>query len=109
MSPLFKMAAKPPTKNKKGQLVFPGHPEFRPNLTPKQVLQLGSFGGTYFRPIYSSVTKRKYGGEVWRELPEDWLEGLDIRTQVASETYYPKQNMYGVKSGGSLEMWCLFF
>ena len=32
--------------------------EFKPNKTPKQVLREGSFGGTYFRPIYSSITKR---------------------------------------------------
>ena len=34
--------------------------DFRPNLSPKEVLQQGSFGGTYFRPIYSSVTKQKW-------------------------------------------------
>ena len=45
-------------------------------------LQAGSFGGTYFRPIYSSVTKQKYGPEVWKELPQDWIEGLNIKTQV---------------------------
>ena len=103
--PPYKVVAPPPIRNNQAQLVFLDWPQFRPNLTPKEVLQMGSFGGTYFRPIYSSITRRRYGDEVWRELPEDWLEGLDIRTQVASETYYPKQNMYGVKSGGSLEMW----
>lgn len=45
-----------PKKNAKGQLVFPDHPELRPNMTPKEVLQAGSFGGTYFRPIKSGVT-----------------------------------------------------
>lgn len=43
--------------------------EFRPNLTPKEVLQMGSFGGTYFRPIKSSVTGKTYR-DVWKEFPE---------------------------------------
>ena len=90
---------------KKGQLVFDDHPEFTPNLTPKQVLQKGSFGGTYFRPIYSSVTKQKYGKEVWEELPKDWLEGLNIKTQVASTNYDISKNKYKVKCGASLEEW----
>merc|ERR1719391_1160432 len=70
----FELTAPLPTKNKKGQLVFEDAPDFRPNLTPKEVLHRGSFGGTYFRPIYSSVTKQKYKSEMWQELPEDWLE-----------------------------------
>lgn len=37
-----------------------------------QVLQLGSFGGTYFRPIYSSVTQTQYDDKQWAEFPKDW-------------------------------------
>ena len=40
-------------KNQHGELVFEDVPDFRPNRTPKEILQAGSFGGTYFRPIYS--------------------------------------------------------
>lgn len=43
-------------RDKHGKLVFADYPEFKPNLTAKEVLQAGSFGGTYFRPIKSSVT-----------------------------------------------------
>ncbi|XP_056602010.1 uncharacterized protein zgc:113208 [Triplophysa dalaica] len=91
-------------RNVKGQLVFKDHPEFTPSMTPKEVLQAGSFGGTYFRPIYSSVTKQHYK-DVWQELPKDWLEGLTISSQVASSTYRENVNTYKVKCGGSLEMW----
>uniref|UniRef100_W5NBZ2 Zgc:113208 n=2 Tax=Lepisosteus oculatus TaxID=7918 RepID=W5NBZ2_LEPOC len=93
-----------PEKNNKGQLVFKDFPTFGPNMTPKEVLQAGSFGGTYFRPIYSSITKQSYK-DVWKELPVDWLEGLDIPKQVASPTYRENVNTYKVKCGGSLEMW----
>lgn len=101
----FKITAEPPKRNKHGQLQFENHPEFLPNLTPKEVLQAGSFGGTYFRPIYSSVTKQKYGSEVWKELPKDWLEGLNIKTQVCSSIYDTSRNKYKVKCGASLEEW----
>ncbi|XP_048043295.1 uncharacterized protein zgc:113208 [Megalobrama amblycephala] len=91
-------------RNEKGQLVFKDHTEFTPNMSPKEVLQAGSFGGTYFRPIYSSITKQHYK-DVWQELPEEWLDGLDISKQVASSTYRENVNTYNVKCGGSLEMW----
>ena len=93
------------TRTKKTALKFEDFPEFKPNLTPKEVLQMGSFGGTYFRPIESGVTGKRYGKVAWKELPEDWLKGLDIETQVASSDYDKSLNKYNVKCGASLEMW----
>eukprot|EP00794_Sanderia_malayensis_P000816 gene816-112_t len=93
-----------PQKNGDGTLIFSDAKEFCPNMTPKEVLQAGSFGGTYFRPIKSSVTGLKYD-KMWSELPQNWLEGLDVSKMVCSSTYNEKVNTYKVKSGGDLEMW----
>lgn len=87
-------------------LHFKDFPEFKPNLTPKQVLQSGSFGGTYFRNIHSTVTNKNYKGkEVIKEFPKHWFNGLDIDTMVTSQKYDKKLNKYGVKCGSSLEAW----
>jgi hypothetical protein len=114
-----------PIKDADGFLVFADHPEFRPNLTPKEVLQLGSFGGTYFRSISSGVTRQTYH-DAWKEFPADWFDKLAIRTQVfafllhiivivhlwllyyiqvASQTYSTSVNTYRVSCGGDLAMW----
>jgi hypothetical protein len=96
-----------PKQNKKtGELLFADHPEFRPNMTPKEVLQAGSFGGTYFRSIKSSVTGIKYNpSNVYKEFPKDWFEGLNIKQQVTSAQYRKGVNRYNAKCGGDLEMW----
>ena len=41
-------------KRVSGEIFFSDHPEFRPNLSPRQIFKLGSFGGTYWRPIKSN-------------------------------------------------------
>lgn len=74
-------------------------------MTPKEVLQAGSFGGTYFRPIYSSVTGKQYKDEAFLELPKNWTDGLNIKKQVTSSKYDEVVNTYKVKCGGSLQMW----
>ena len=95
---------KPLPKRKDGSLFFPDFPSFRPNLTPKQVIQMGSFGGTYFRPIHSSVTGKDYKN-VHKEFPAHWFKGLDISKMVTSEKCFPDVNKYGVRAGSSLEAW----
>ena len=93
-----------PKKNSDGVLIFKDCDEFRPNMTPKEVLQAGSFGGTYFRPIKSGVTGLKYD-KMWNELPQNWLEGLNIKKTISSSLYDESVNTYKAKCGGSLEMW----
>ena len=85
---------------------FKDFPEFKPNLSPQQVLKMGSFGGTYFRPIYSSVTKKHYKSEdVIKEYPKSWFKGIDIDTMVISPDYEKSINKYKVKCGTELEDW----
>eukprot|EP00605_Chrysophyceae_sp_TOSAG23-4_P001607 GSChrysophyteH1.ASY1.ANO1.1767.1 assembled CDS len=102
---IYSELSPPPTRNSHGEFCFVDHPEFRPNMSPKEVLQAGSFGGTYFRPIHSGVTGKDYGDEVWKELPEDWLKGLNVKQQVSSAAYRNSINTYKVKCGGDLNMW----
>lgn len=63
-------------KKKNGKLYFSDHPEFTPNLTPKQMFKSGVFGGTYWRPIKSSITKKTYKNP-HLEFPKIWWSGLD--------------------------------
>ena len=93
-----------PCKDNKGVIVFKDFKNFAPNMTPKEVLQKGSFGGTYFRPIKSSVTGLKHDKQ-WLELPQDWLEELDIKRIVSNLSYNEEVNTYKKKCGGDLDMW----
>ena len=85
---------------------FNDFPDFKPNLTPHQVLKLGSFGGTYFRPIYSSVTKKHYKShDVIKEYPKSWFKGINIEKMVTSPDYDKNVNKYKVKCGSDLKDW----
>jgi hypothetical protein len=82
-------------------LVFEDHPLFRPNLTPYEIFKLGSFGGYYFRPIYSSVANKHYKN-VHKEFP--WAKSLDPSLLTQPEQI-ASINRYNVISGTSLEYW----
>ena len=66
-------AALLPKQDPEGRYIFPDYPAFRPNLSPEEVLKAGSFGGTYFRPIRSSV----FDGKVLERAWEDEVSTID--------------------------------
>ena len=62
--------------------------EFEPQLTPKQMLEMGVFGGWYFE------------GDV-SELPEGWIRDAKLST----DGFQVQLNYFGVTSGQSREIW----
>ena len=75
--------------------------DFHPNLTPREIFQMGAFGGTYWRPIYCTVTE-----QVHRNCHEEfpYLKRMAKR-RVCSETYTPELNYFNVPCGASLDEW----
>lgn len=62
--------------------------EFRPDLTPKQMLALGIFGG-------------KYMTDCTREFPRSWF----TRAKLSPEGYDKEKNFFKVKASQSLSEW----
>jgi hypothetical protein len=83
---------------------FSDYSDFKPNLSPQDVLQMGSFGGTYYRPIYSQVVEEQLNNQ-HKEYPDSWFKDLDIPKQITSSIYDPEVNTYKVKCGQSLLAW----
>ena len=63
-------------------------PEFKPELTPKQMLALGVFGG-------------KYMTDCKKEFPADWF----ARARLSPEKKNPKLNFFGVDASQPLSEW----
>ena len=85
---------------------YKDYPDFKPNLSPRQIFKMGSFGGTYFRTIESSVTGKTHNGKIAiREYPSSWFKDININTHVISQKYDKNINKYKVKCGSSLEDW----
>ena len=64
------------------------HPGFRPELTPKEMLSLGVFGG-------------KYMTDCTAEFPVDWFS----KAKLCSERHDPKLNCFGVNASQPLSVW----
>ena len=59
------------------KISFADYPEFTPNLTPRQMFQMGSFGGTYWRPIYSSLNNINYKN-IHLQYPSEWWKDIKM-------------------------------
>jgi len=64
------------------------HPEFKPDLSPKQMLALGVFGG-------------KYMTDCGKEFPKDWF----TRAKLNPTLHDPALNYFGVNASKPLRYW----
>ena len=84
-------------------IIFTDHKDFNPDYTPKQIFELGSFGGTYWRPIYSNVVGKEFK-DVYKKYK--CLKGIDKKLMTKKwDDYDTNINRYKVKVGMTLEFW----
>lgn len=85
---------------------FKDHPEFAPNLTPRHVIQMGSFGGTYWRDIYSSVIGKKLTNQHKNRHFKGWWKDIPKHYMVTNfDDYDISINKFKVMVGTTLEFW----
>ncbi|KAI3320387.1 hypothetical protein HD806DRAFT_230812 [Xylariaceae sp. AK1471] len=97
-------SAPPPTRDDEGNYHFESHPSFTPNKSPEAIIREGSFGGSYWRPLYSKRLRTTISKD-WLELPESWTTGLSVERFLTAGAYDPEVNKYGVACGQSIEDW----
>lgn len=94
-----------PKKDIDGNFIFNDYPEFTPNLSPRDIFLLGSFGGTYWRKIYSK-TNNKYYENYHLQYPKSWWKNIPNHYLTNEWKNYDKSiNKYKVKVGQTLEEW----
>ena len=64
------------------------HPDFKPELTPKEMLKMGIFGG-------------KYMTDCKGEFPADWF----AEARLCHERHLPELNFFGVNASKPLSYW----
>lgn len=66
-------------------------PEFKPALTPKEMLELGVFGGVYMRDCKN-------------EFPEDWFKKAKLSPR-SDNKHIAELNYFGVNASQPLSVW----
>jgi hypothetical protein len=64
------------------------HPDFKPELTPKAMLELGVFGG-------------KYMTDCRKEFPANWF----VKAKLSPEKHDPEKNFFKVNASQPLSVW----
>lgn len=65
------------------------HPDFKPNLTPQEMLELGVFGGLYF-------------GDKTKEFPKEWFKNAKLSVDGKQ---HKELNYFGVNASQPLSVW----
>lgn len=68
-------------------------PEFKPDLTPKQMLGLGVFGGAYFIGV---------NGGIPSDLPKEWFRGVELSEDGEK---HKELNYFGIRASQPLSVW----
>ena len=90
---------------KNGAYYASDFPDFRPNLSPRDIFKKGSFGGTYWRPIKSRFFRAKLKNEHLK-YPKSWWKGIPDNYMTNSWASYDKNiNKYKAKVGTTLSFW----
>ncbi|MCA9375715.1 MAG: hypothetical protein KC925_01495 [Candidatus Doudnabacteria bacterium] len=67
--------------------------EFAPELTPKEMLKLGVFGGAYFQGV---------DGLIPEDLPKRWFDGVALSEDGEK---HAEHNFYKIRASASREEW----
>lgn len=68
-------------------------PAFKPELTPKEMLKLGVFGGAYFDGV---------DGLIPDDLPRSWFAGVELSPDGKKHHEY---NYFGINASQPLSVW----
>ena len=74
--------------------------DFKPNISPVEIILKSVFGVTYFRDIYSGVNDIFYKNSL-----KEFKKFENIDKKYYASDFYVSVNKYGVKCGTSLRFW----
>jgi hypothetical protein len=71
---------------------FQDYPDFKPNISPREIFEIGIMGGSYFRTIKSPKTKKTYKNH---HKKFSFLKGIP-KNKIAQQEYDKSANRYNV-------------